>query len=317
MRIAYPHDSRAKTRKSRKPFSLEPVCFPFIVLPMNVHHTTSQKLTRGAAQPENYTALGVRRFGRVNWLGMWTLYMKEVQRFMKVWMQTLMAPIITTLLFLAIFSLALAGLRPDINGVPFINFLSPGLIMMAIVQNAFANSSSSLLVSKVQGNVVDILMPPLSPAELNIGITMGGLTRGMFVGAGTFLGMSVFVSLSIYSLAAAVFYAAIASALMSLIGLLGGIWAEKFDHLATVTNFVITPLAFLSGTFYSVQQLPDFAFWVTQYNPFFYMIDGFRYALTGHAEGSLIFGAGLLTGLTLILAIVAHVVLARGYRLKS
>ena len=264
-----------------------------------------------------YTAAGVRRFGRVNWLGMWTLYMKEVQRFMKVWMQTLMAPIITTLLFLAIFSLALAGLRPDINGVPFINFLAPGLIMMAIVQNAFANSSSSLLVSKVQGNVVDILMPPLSPAELNIGITLGGLTRGMFVGAGTFLGMSVFVSLSIYSLAAAVFYAAIASALMSLVGLLGGIWAEKFDHLATVTNFVITPLAFLSGTFYSVQQLPDFAFWVTQYNPFFYMIDGFRYALTGHAEGSLIFGAGLLTGLTLILAIVAHVVLVRGYRLKT
>ncbi|MEC7234813.1 MAG: ABC transporter permease, partial [Pseudomonadota bacterium] len=198
-----------------------------------------------------------------------------------------------------------------------INFLAPGLIMMAIIQNAFANSSSSLLVSKVQGNVVDILMPPLSPAELNIGITLGGLTRGMFVGAGTFLGMSVFVSLSIYSLAAAVFYAAIASALMSLIGLLGGIWAEKFDHLATVTNFVITPLAFLSGTFYSVQQLPDFAFWVTQYNPFFYMIDGFRFALTGHAEGSLIVGAGLLTGLTLILAIVAHVVLVRGYRLKT
>ena len=306
-----------KTLESRKVFSLEPVCFPFIVLPMNVHPTTSQNLTRGPAQPENYTALGVRRFGRVNWLGMWTLYMKEVQRFMKVWMQTLMAPIITTLLFLAIFSLALAGLRPDINGVPFINFLAPGLIMMAIVQNAFANSSSSLLVSKVQGNVVDILMPPLSPAELNIGITLGGLTRGMFVGAGTFLGMSVFVSLSIYSLAAAVFYAAIASALMSLVGLLGGIWAEKFDHLATVTNFVITPLAFLSGTFYSVQQLPDFAFWVTQYNPFFHMIDGFRYALTGHAEGSLIFGAGLLTGLTLILAIVAHVVLVRGYRLKT
>ena len=314
MRTAYPHDSRAKTRKS---FSLEQACFPFIVLPMNVHHITSKKPTPTAAQPDNYTALGVRRFGRVNWLGMWTLYMKEVQRFMKVWMQTLMAPIITTLLFLAIFSLALAGLRPDINGVPFINFLAPGLIMMAIIQNAFANSSSSLLVSKVQGNVVDILMPPLSPAELNIGITMGGLTRGIFVGAGTFLGMSVFVSLSIYSLAAAVFYAAIASALMSLIGLLGGIWAEKFDHLATVTNFVITPLAFLSGTFYSVQQLPDFAFWVTQYNPFFYMIDGFRYALTGHAEGSLIVGTGLLTGLTLILGIVTQVILARGYRLKS
>ena len=317
MRIAYPHDSRARAEKSQKVFSLETPRVRYIVLPMNVLHRNSQESARRAALPENYTALGVRRFGRVNWLGMWTLYMKEVQRFMKVWMQTLMAPIITTLLFLAIFSLALAGLRPDINGVPFINFLAPGLIMMAIVQNAFANSSSSLLVSKVQGNVVDILMPPLSPAELNIGITMGGLTRGMFVGAGTFVGMSAFVSMSIYSLPAAIFYTAIASALMSLVGLLGGIWAEKFDHLATVTNFVITPLAFLSGTFYSVQQLPDFAFWVTQYNPFFYMIDGFRYALTGHAEGSLLFGASLLTGLTLILTIAAHVVLARGYRLKS
>ncbi|MEC7163965.1 MAG: hypothetical protein VXW20_06890 [Pseudomonadota bacterium] len=120
---------------------------------MNVHHTTSQKLTHGAAQPENYTALGVRRFGRVNWLGMWTLYMKEVQRFMKVWMQTLMAPIITTLLFLAIFSLALAGLRPDINGVPFINFLAPGLIMMAIVQNAFANSSIFTVSQPARSNM--------------------------------------------------------------------------------------------------------------------------------------------------------------------
>ena len=314
MRIAYPHDSRAKTRKA---FSLEPACFPFIVLPMNVHHTTSQNLTRGPAQPENYTALGVRRFGRVNWLGMWTLYMKEVQRFMKVWMQTLMAPIITTLLFLAIFSLALAGLRPDINGVPFINFLAPGLIMMAIVQNAFANSSSSLLVSKVQGNVVDILMPPLSPAELNIGITLGGLTRGMFVGAGTFLGMSVFVSLNIYSLAAAVFYAAIASALMSLIGLLGGIWAEKFDHLATVTNFVITPLAFLSGTFYSVQQLPDFAFWVTQYNPFFYMIDGFRYGFLGVSNSSVWTGMAYTGALSAISVLAVWWLFRSGYKLKA
>ena len=270
-----------------------------------------------ATNPQNYPALGVRQFGRFNRLGLWTLYKKEVQRFLKVWMQTMMAPIITTLLFLAIFSLALAGLRPDINGVPFINFLAPGLMMMAMVQNAFANSSSSLLVAKVQGNVVDFLMPPLSPLELNIGITVGGLTRGLFVGAGTYLGMSFFVDLGIYSFWATLFYAATASMLMAQIGLIGGIWAEKFDHLATITNFVITPLAFLSGTFYSVSQLPGFAYQVTQYNPFFYMIDGFRYALTGVAEGSLLFGAAYLTGLMLAASITCQYVLARGWRLKT
>jgi ABC-2 type transport system permease protein len=270
-----------------------------------------------AANRQTYPQLGVRHFGRFNTLGLWTLYRKEVQRFLKVWMQTMVAPIITTLLFLAIFSLALAGLRPDINGVPFINFLAPGLMMMAMVQNAFANSSSSLLVAKVQGNVVDFLMPPLSPLELNIGITMGGLTRGLFVGAGTYVGMLFFVDLAIHSFVAMVFYAAIASMLMAQIGLIGGIWAEKFDHLATITNFGITPLAFLSGTFYSVSQLPRFAYEVTQYNPFFYMIDGFRYALTGVAEGSLLFGALYLSALTLIAAIACQFVLARGWRLKA
>ena len=271
------------------------------------------KATNAAA----YSQLGVRHFGRFNTLGLWTLYLKEVRRFTKVWMQTMMAPIITTLLFLAIFSLALAGLRPDINGVPFVNFLAPGLIMMAVVQNAFANSSSSLLVAKVQGNVVDFLMPPLSPLELNIGITMGGVTRGAFVGAGTFVGMSFFVDLGFHSLPVALFYALIASALLAQIGLIGGIWAEKFDHLATISNFVITPLAFLSGTFYSVSQLPSFAYTVTQYNPFFYMIDGFRYALTGVAEGSLAFGAIYLISLTIISSVACQMILARGWRLKS
>ncbi len=274
------------------------------------------KNTAGA-RAGDYHDFGVHHFGWINSLGLWTLYKKEVQRFLKVWMQTLLAPIITTLLFLAIFSLALAGLRPDINGVPFVNFLAPGLIMMAIVQNAFANSSSSLLVAKVQGNVVDLLMPPLSPGELNAGISLGGLTRGLFVGAGTFLGMSFFVPLTIHSFTALAFYAIIASALMAQIGLLGGIWSEKFDHLATVANFVITPLAFLSGTFYSVTQLPGLAYTITQYNPFFYMIDGFRYALTGHAEGSLLFGALLLTGLTVASTLICQLVLVRGYRLKS
>ena len=259
----------------------------------------------------------VRQFGLFNWLGLWTLFQKEVQRFWKVKAQTLMAPIVTTLLFLAIFSLALAGLRPDINGVPFVNFLAPGLIMMAVVQNAFANSSSSLLVAKVQGNVVDFLMPPLTPLELNIGISLGGMMRGVFVGAGTFAGMAVFITLDVHDPLALAFYVLVASLIMAQIGLIGGIWAEKFDHLATITNFVIMPLSFLSGTFYSVQQLPDFAHQITTYNPFFYMIDGIRYAMTGHAEGDMRFGVVFLIVLAVLCTMLCQRLLSVGYRLKS
>ncbi len=260
---------------------------------------------------------GMRQFGYVNWRGLWTLYMKEVKRFWKVWMQTLGAPIVTTLLFLAIFSVALGRVRPDINGVAFVNFLAPGLIMMAIIQNAFANSSSSLLVGKVQGNIVDILMPPLSPMELGAGIIWGAVTRGIFVGIGTYASMSIFVPLGVHNMWALGFYGLMASLLLSSIGLIGGIWAEKFDHLATVTNFGIMPLSFLSGTFYSVDQLPHFAYVITQYNPFFYMIDGFRYGVTGHAEGSLLFGGLMLLILNIIFGTACYILLKKGYRLKS
>lgn len=259
---------------------------------------------------------GVRRFGRFNFLGVWTLYKKEVHRFRKVWMQTLTAPIVTTLLFLAIFSLALGKIRPDVNGVPFAQFLAPGLIMMSILQNAFANSSSSLLIGKVQGNVVDILMPPLSAGEINFGIAMGGLTRGLFVGIGTYIGMAFFVPFTIHSIAALLFYGVSAALLLSLVGLIGGIWSEKFDHLATITNFVITPLSFLSGTFYSIEQLPPLVRAITNYNPFFHMIDGFRFAVTGHAEGNLFVGASMLIGLNIIFWYACYYLLARGWRLK-
>ncbi len=263
-----------------------------------------------------YHPLGARRFGRFNWLGLWTLYRKEVQRFVKIWLQTLMSPIINALLFLAIFALALGKLRPEIGGIPYAVFLAPGLIMMAMVQNAFANTSSALLTAKVQGNVVDFLMPPLSAGELTFGMIMGGLTRGLFVGAGSLLAMWLFLDIAVHKPWVALFYASIASILMAQVGLLTGIWAEKFDHLATISNFVITPLAFLSGTFYSVQQLPPIAYTITQYNPFFYMIDGFRYALTGHVEGAPLGGGIFLVALAAVLWALCHFVLVRGYRLK-
>lgn len=261
-------------------------------------------------------ALAPRRYGAVNWLGLWTLYQKEVRRFWNVSTQTVAAPIVTTLLFLAVFSLALGGGSQAVDGVPYTQFLAPGLIVMAMTQNAFANTSSSLVIAKVQGNIVDLLMPPLSPFEQTAGLALGGLTRGLVVGTAVAIGMSPFVSISIHSWGFVLFHAVAASLLLALLGVLGGLWSEKFDHLAAVTNFIITPLAFLSGTFYSTQRLPEPWLTVAHLNPFFYMIDGFRYGFTGHADGSLHVGIAMMAIANLTLALLAHRLFRTGFRLK-
>ncbi|HZA65856.1 MAG TPA: ABC transporter permease, partial [Geminicoccaceae bacterium] len=192
----------------------------------------------------------------LNLIGLWTLYLKEVRRFLKVPGQTLLAPVVTTLMFLLIFALALGRSGRTIEGLPFLQFLAPGLIMMAVIQNAFANTSSSILIGKIQGNIVDLLMPPLRPGELMFGLVAGGVTRGLVVAVVVTLVMLPAVSLGIAHPLLVLFYALSGSLMLALLGLLGGLWAEKFDQMATVTNFVITPLSFLSGTFYSIAQLP-------------------------------------------------------------
>jgi ABC-2 type transport system permease protein len=258
-----------------------------------------------------------RAFGAVNWLGLWTLYAKEVRRFVKVATQTILAPLVTTLLYLAIFVLAIGDAVHRIGDIPFEAFLAPGLIMMAVVQNAFANTSSSILISKVQGNIVDTLMPPLSPGELTCGFALGGVTRGLAVGVVMWLVMIVFVPAGIHDLFFVLFHIVAASLMLSLLGIISGVWSEKFDHLAATTNFVITPFAFLSGTFYSIKNLPAFWYGVAHLNPFFYMIDGFRYGLTGHADGSLIAGLAVLTTVNALLWALAYWMFASGYRLKA
>jgi ABC-2 type transport system permease protein len=258
-----------------------------------------------------------RRLGRVNWLGLWTLYLKEVRRFVKVSTQTILAPLITTLLFLAIFTLALGRAVTQVGGVSFTEFLGPGLIMMAMVQNAFANTSSSILISKVQGNIVDVLMPPLSPAELAFGFAAGGVSRGLAVGLAVGLVMWTIVPIHIHAPFFVLFHAVAASLLLSLLGILGGIWSEKFDHMAAVTNFVITPLAFLSGTFYSVDRLPGYWLVIAHLNPFFYMIDGFRYGFIGHADGSLAAGLVVMIVINAALGLLAWRAFAAGYKLKA
>ncbi len=258
----------------------------------------------------------LRKIGRVNWVGLQTLYLKEVQRFLKVFTQTVAAPVITTLLFYTVFALALGGIVRQAGDVPFLLFIAPGLVMMSILQNAFANTSSSVMIAKVQGNIVDILMPPLSSFELALGWIGGGITRGLIVGVAALIAIAIFVPIGIHNVAFIVFYALMASMMLSIIGVIGGIWAEKFDHIAAVTNFVVTPLAFLSGTFYSIERLPDNWQWVAHMNPFFYMIDGFRYGFIGQADSSLAVGIVLILSINAGLWWLVLRMLSTGYKLK-
>ncbi|MCB9946383.1 MAG: ABC transporter permease [Rhodospirillaceae bacterium] len=257
-----------------------------------------------------------RAIGLVNWIGAWTLYKKEVFRFLKVATQTVAAPVVTTLLFYAIFALALGGIVRTVGDVPYLKFLAPGLIMMAMVQNAFANTSSSVVISKVQGNIVDVLMPPLSPAELAVAYVAGGVTRGLLVGTVTCLAILPFVGLGVHNPFFIVFHGIAASMLLALLGVIGGIWSEKFDHIAAVTNFVVTPLAFLSGTFYTIERLPEDWRIIAHANPFFYMIDGFRYGFIGLSDGTLGTGLVVMTACNAVLWAVALRMLSTGYKLK-
>jgi ABC-2 type transport system permease protein len=266
---------------------------------------------------ETYLAVGERRFGIVNWMGVWTLYCKEVQRFIKVGTQTVAAPVVSTLLFLLIFQVAIGKTRGDVGGVPFMQFLAPGLVMMSILTNAFANSSSSLLMAKMQGTLVDVLMPPLSPLELTVGYVGGAATRGLLVAIVTAAAMIFFVSLTVQHWWAVIFYALSASFLLSQIGVIAGIWAEKFDHMSAITNFIVTPLIFLSGTFYSVTSLPKPFLTFTQWNPIFYMIDGFRYGMIGQSDGSIALGVSISIVLNVIMAAACYRVFKSGYKLKT
>lgn len=253
----------------------------------------------------------------VNLRGVWTLYVKEVRRFLKVYLQTLAAPLITTLLFLAVFALALGGEQRLIGAVPYLEFLAPGLLVMAVVQNAFANTSSSLVIAKVQGNIVDYLMPPLAPGELVLGLVMGGITRGVLVGIVTVAAMLPFVSMGLPHPLIALASLLLAAALLSLLGFLAALWAQKFDEMAAVTNFLITPLSFLSGTFYSIHDLPEPWHLLAMLNPFFYMIDGVRYGMTGHADGHPWVGVAVLVVTVAVTWIVAVRLVRTGWRLKA
>ena len=255
----------------------------------------------------------------VNWGGLKTLYIKEVRRFFKVQMQTVWAPAITTLLYLAIFTVALGRGGHKVMGVPFANFIAPGLIVMAMLQNAFANSSFSLLVGKIQGNIVDYLMPPLSTGELIAGLVGAAVTRAFLVGCAVWLVMLLWpgVSVTVRRPELVFYFGLMGALLLSFLGLLTSVWAEKFDHAAAVTNFVVTPLSLLSGTFYSVHQLAPKFQAVSHANPFFYVISGFRAGFLGVSDSPLLIGGLALLALNGALWALCYALLKSGWKIKN
>jgi ABC-2 type transport system permease protein len=255
----------------------------------------------------------------VNWGGLKTLYLKEVRRFFKVQLQTIWAPAITTLLFLVIFSVALGRSGRSVMGVPFADFLAPGLIVMGMLQNAFANSSFSLLVGKIQGTIVDYLMPPLSTGELIAGLIGASVTRAFLVGFAVWLAMLLWPGVDAMPRHPIVifWFGLLGSMMLSFLGLLTSIWAEKFDHAAAVTNFVVAPLSLLSGTFYSIESLSPAFQAVSHANPFFYIISGFRYGFIGVADSPVHVGGALLLAINLLLGAICYVLLKKGWKLKN
>ena len=262
---------------------------------------------------------GVPTIRNVNWAGMRALYIKEVRRFFKVQLQTIWAPALTTLLFLVIFTVALGRGGTKVMGVPFADFIAPGLIIMGMMQAAFANASFSLLVGKIQGTIVDYLMPPLSTAELLAALVGAATTRAVLVGLTLWLAMLLWPGVHILPShpLSVLWFGLMGSIFLSALGVLTSVWAEKFDHAAAVSNFVVAPLSLLSGTFYSVDRLSPLFQTISHANPFFYVISGFRYGFLERADSPVLMGAGLILAINLVLLGTTYALLARGWNIKN
>lgn len=262
------------------------------------------------------TGMGERRFGRINWLGLSTLALRETRRFIAVWSQTLAAPLVTAGLFLMIFSVAIGPQRGEVMGVSFLEFIAPGILMMTIIQNAFANTSSSIVIAKVQGNIVDTLMPPLSAFELVAGYTAGGVARGLMVAAAIGLALWGFLGIGVAHLVWALVFVVTGAALLAGLGIIAAIYSNKFDQMAAITNFVITPLSFLSGTFYSIDALPPAMQTVSRLNPIYYLIDGIRFGMIGRSDGDPVVGLLVCGATTAVVLFICWAMFRTGYRMK-
>ena len=261
--------------------------------------------------------IGKRRFGFINWVGAWTLYQKETLRFLNVWIQTIFSPLVSSLLFLLVLSLAIGNERGEILGVSFITFLAPGLIAMQVIQQSFSHSSSSFMIGKIQGNIVDLLYAPLSASEVTISISLAAVTRSFMIAIISILVFKLLIDIQVKHIFTLILFTFLSSFILGNVGIIAGLWAEKFDHMATVTNFVIIPLSFLSGTFYTIDRLPPFLQTVSEANPFFYMIDGFRYSFIGKSDGSIQTGIIYLLILSFLSWLATYILFKKGYKIKA
>ena len=261
--------------------------------------------------------IGVRQFGRINYVGLVALWYRECSRFFVVWAQTLLSPLVSSLLFLSVLTLALGNDRGDVLGYSFITFLAPGLIIQSMILQSFSHSVSSFMISKMQGNLVDILYAPLSSFEVSFAIIMAAVTRSILIG---FISIVVFIfiiELPIKNVFYILYAAFFGSFFIGSLGFITGLWATKFDHTATVTNFILQPLSFLSGVFYTIDRLPEFFQSISSVNPFFHIINIFRYGFLGKSDGDMSFGMIYMPLLALVGWLVAFYLYKKGYKIKS
>ncbi len=266
---------------------------------------------------ENRYKISDRKFGYINWLGFYTLYQKEILRFLKVAIQTIISPLVSALLFLMVLSLAVGNEKAGALGFPFITFLAPGLIAMQIIQQAFSHTSSSIMIGKIQGNIVDILYAPLSPGEVTLATILASVTRSFIIAGVSILVFSFIIELQFYNFYYIFIYTFLGSFILGAVGFIVGLWADKFDNMASATNFIIVPLSFLSGTFYSIKKLPETLQIISKWNPFFYIIDGFRYGFLGVSDGSIKFGLSYLVILSFLTWLASYILFKKGYKIKS
>ena len=254
---------------------------------------------------------------RSQWIGMWTLLKKEVLRFWRVVFQTVASPVITAVLYLMIFSHVLGERVQVYEGVAYTSFLIPGLIMMSLLQNAFSNSSSSLVQSKVMGNIVFLLLTPLSYIQFFIAFLVASILRGIFVGFTIYIVALFYVDLPINHPFFVISFAILGGGLLGTFGIIAGIWSDRFDQMAAFGNFVIMPLSFLSGVFYSIHSLPEIWQSISKLNPFFYMIDGFRFGFFGQSDISPWISLSIVTIFFIVLSVIAIRMLKSGYKLRN
>ncbi len=278
-------------------------------------HELSQNVPR-SEQPDPDSLLGHRALPAFAWTPTWTLFHKEVLRFARVWLQTIAAPLVTTLLYLLVFGHALGGHIHIYPGVSYIAFIVPGLMMMSVLQNAFANSSSSLIQAKVTGNIIFVLLSPLRPTEIFLAMTAASIARGIAVGFAILLLALLFLHLPLQHPFWVLIFTILGAGGMGALGIVAGLWAEKFDQIAGFQNFLIMPLTFLAGVFYSVQSLPGIWRQLSMVNPFFYIVDGFRYGFFGDADLSVWASLAVALAFFLVSAAAAWRLLASGYKLR-